>query len=116
MKLKVTLVFWCKCGTTEYPHKGRLVNLLPHPHGQGKPREYRIVGTIGFCCREMEKAYDENFIRFRNIMNHPREGAIPIGCGLAIIRTRCFPELTSEEKMYIRYCPFCGKEVVVEGL
>lgn len=123
MKVKVALVYWCKCGNSEHPHKGiRIFKTLPSPHGQGKPREYRIVGTIEFCCIEMEKAYDENFIQFKNILNTKRVSdsgfgyGIPIGCGIAIIRTRCFPECTSEDEMYITLCPFCGKEVVVEGL
>jgi len=113
MKVKIEKVYWCKCGQTEHPHKGII---LKNIHSQGRLARYRIVGTIEFCCREMEKAYDENFIQFKNIMNHPILHAIPIGCGLTINKTICYPECACEEEMFIYYCPFCGKEVVLEGL
>jgi len=113
MKFKVELVYWCKCGNSTHPHKGII---LKNIHSRGTPQEYQIVGDIEFCCREMEKAYDENFIQFKNIMNHVFFGTIPIGCGLAIIRTRCYPECTCEDEMYIDFCPFCGEKTEVEGL
>jgi len=116
MRIKVEPVYWCKCGQTTHPHKGMLLRFKRFPHGQGRLKEYRIIGKIEFCCREMEKAYDENFIQFKNVMSHSGVTAHPIGCGLAIIKKTCFPECTCEDEMYIYFCPFCGKRIQIKGL
>ena len=115
--IKVKLVYWCKCKNSLHPHK---YIKKPNLHGRGKPKEYALECIETFCCDEMEKAYDENFIQFKTIFS---VGFVltptsynPIGCGLAIIRTRCFPECTSEENMYIDFCPFCGQKIEIEGL
>ena len=112
MKVKVTLIYWCKCNNSEYPHK---YIKKPSLHGRGQPWEYRIEEIEDFCCIEMRRAYDENFIQFKTIMNRSI-GGIPIGCGLAIIRTYCYEEGACENEMYIDYCPFCGEKIETEGL
>ena len=120
MRFKVEMTYWCKCGNSAHPHTGMKFEEL---HGRGKPMAYQIIGDISFCCDEMEKAYDENYIQFKNIMNTKRISVttgyncgVPIGCGLAIVRTRCYTEGAFSNEMYIRLCPFCGKDIDVEGL
>ena len=121
MKVKVALTYWCKCGNSKHPHTG--IRRIDISHGEGKPREYEVVTIAKFCCIEMEHAYDENFVQFKNVWNHTRShlatpmfSSFPIGCGLAIVRIRCYPECTSEDNMYINYCPFCGEKIEIEGL
>jgi len=68
---------------------------------------YELV-EVEFCCEDMKKAWEDYFVHF---------GSFPddsfINGSNAVNIYRCYPEGVVEE-MPIRYCPFCGKKIVVE--
>jgi hypothetical protein len=63
-----------------------------------------------YCCVEAKEAFEELFMRFGDW------DGVPICPEVNIFRCHPYPEGAVFDQMPIRYCPFCGKEIVlIEG-
>lgn len=61
---------------------------------------------VDWCCDEMKKAYDSNFISFGE-----REWGNTIN-GFCLYDVHCYPEGPSVYELKIDYCPFCGEKII----
>lgn len=98
MKVLILKVHWCKCGNSEHPHK---YIKKPELHGKNgiKTNVYDIDEP--FCCIEMAKALDENFVSFGNPAYSMTKDSF-----FCISNNSWGADI-----MKIDSCPFCGEKI-----
>jgi len=70
--------------------------------------EIKLIST-SFCCGEMEKAWEErvvNFGEYDNILNRDNN--------VNIYKCEPYPEGAVWDEYPIKFCPFCGEQIIIK--
>jgi len=76
--------------------------------GKGNIRDYPMESII-YCCDDMREAFDDGIIKF---------GAHEYGAdsNVNIIDCKAWPEGASYSETPIRFCPFCGENIITKNI
>lgn len=74
-------------------------------------KDYRKVNEE-FCCNEMEEAFEDKFINFGEYDYYGYQNDNNVN----IYHCSPYPEGACWDEMAIKFCPFCGEEIIVEQI
>lgn len=90
------------------PHKTMKYETIVLKNKDGSIYEANLVrDTSGFCCPEMQDAIKKGFIGFGEYASIINQNPF-----FSIYKCSAYPEGACWEDMPIKFCPFCGEEIV----
>lgn len=72
-------------------------------------KEYCDLINIDYCCDDALEAERESFLHFGEY-----DSVLNKDTNINIIKCSPYPEGAVFDEMSIKYCPFCGKKIIIE--
>lgn len=100
--------FWCTCGNRYFDEKVFHRKSIERQCGKGRIGSY-IQESIIYCCDQMKESFDDRLIIFG-----PYEYGVD--SNVNIIDCKAWPEGASYSENPIKFCPFCGDEIITKNI